>query len=1156
MGRRPGWRGRSWRARLGWRLLGSALIVVSVALPALALAAGDLNVVAGWANILALPVSALGLVLVFADRARAGGPADVVDVRRPWMAPPLDRMVERPELGGQLVAALTVPGPALAGLTTSLHGAGGFGKTTLAIWACHQPEISGRFPGGLLWVTVGQEVRGADLAVRINDLACALSGQRPAFSDPDAAGAELGRLLDQREPVLLIIDDVWEEAQLRPFRFGGQACSRLVTTRVPGLLSGGGSRIAVDEMSADQARKLVAGELAGLPAEAADQLARLAGRWPVLLNLINGVLRRRVAHGQPPQRAAEEMARQLAVEGPSAFDPARPADRSRAVAATVQASLALLDPADRERYLDLAIFPEDVDIPLAVLALLWPGCRIHALSEELAGLGLVADYRLDPPGPRLVVHDVMRAYLKACRTTTQQARAHQRLTGAAAALLPAGAERRPVPWWLLPSDAGYLWRYLPYHLYQAGQAGELTALVCDLRWVEAKTRLSGSAAAVEADLDLADTPTATTLRQALGQAASLLGPIEPPAALGATLACWLQAVPGLQALVGVYRATLSRPLLEPAWPLPGQPGPDPSAINVGHTGAVTSCAFSPDSALLATTGVDGTIRLWHVADRTERAVLTGHTGGVWSCAFSPDGGLLASTGNDRTARLWEVSTGTQVAVLSGHTGWVTHCAFSPDGTLVATTSDDGTARLWDVASGTQRTILNGHTGRIWSCSFSPDGTLLATAGNDQSVRLWQVGDGTEHQLLTGHTRGAWGCAFSPGNGLLATGDDDGMVHIWRIADGTGHRLLPGLSNRVWTCVFSPDGTLLAATSFRQVRLWKVATGTEAGVLAGLSSWVWHCAFSPDGALLATGSNEGTVRLWQVATGAEVAVLTGRATHVNSCAFSPDGLLLATGQEDGALQLRQVVDGNLRHTWIGHGNRIRGLAFSPDSALLATGSNDGTVRLWQVADGTAFAVLAAHGGVVFCCAFSPDGTVLAAGTERLVRLWQVADGTQRQVLTGHTGLVRSCAFSPDGTLLATVSTDRIARLWRIADGTTAATLTGHTDVINHCAFSPDGGLLATASDDGTLRLWNIPAGTAHSVLAGHTSWVEWSSFSPDGTLLATAGHEGTVRLWQILTGRCVSTLRLAGSLAGITWHPGGTLLCTVGGAGTYMLAYRP
>jgi multisubunit Na+/H+ antiporter MnhB subunit len=93
------------------------------------------------------------------------------------MAPPVDRIVERSELGDQLIAALTAPGavgvglttglagarwPGAAGvgLTTGLAGAGGFGKTTLAAWVCHWPEIRRRYAGGLLWVTVGQEIHG------------------------------------------------------------------------------------------------------------------------------------------------------------------------------------------------------------------------------------------------------------------------------------------------------------------------------------------------------------------------------------------------------------------------------------------------------------------------------------------------------------------------------------------------------------------------------------------------------------------------------------------------------------------------------------------------------------------------------------------------------------------------------------------------------------------------------------------------------------------------------------------------------------------------------------------------------------------------------------------------------------------------------------
>jgi WD40 repeat protein len=1073
------------------------------------------------------------------------------------MAPPLDRMVERPELGDRLLAALTGPLPVEVGLTTGLAGAGGFGKTRLATWVCHRPEIDWRYPGGLLWTTVGQEVHGPDLAERVNDLIFALSGERPPISDPDTAGAELGRLLDEHEAVLLVVDDVWEDAQLRPFRFSGRSCTRLVTTRIPDLLPPGGARIAVDAMSGDQARRLVADGVVGLPANVADRLADSTGRWPVLLNLVNGVLRHRVERGQAAERAAAGIIEALVAEGPVAFDPARPADRSHAVAATVEASMVLLDRANQERYLDLAIFPEDVDIPVDVLDLLWPDCRVDRLCEELVGLGLAADYRLDLPGPRLVLHDVMRAYLQTRRKATERATVHGRLINAAAGLLPAHEDHSGVPWWLLPADAGYLWRYVPHHLHQAGLIDDLASLVCDLRWVEAKNQRFGSMVTVEADLQLVDTPTATALRRVLRQIAPLLGPINPPTALGATLASRLHGVPDLQTTLDRYRATLPRPLLEPAWPLPDQVSPT-RPPRPDHTGTVISCTFSPDGTLLATTSLDGTARLWHVADGSAQRILSGHTGGVWDCAFSPDGALLATAGNDRTVRLWHVATGAEAGVLIGHTDWVTSCAFSPDGTLLATTSADATIRLWQLADGTTQAVLSGHISSVRSCDFRPDGTLLATAGEDGTVRLWEIATAREVGVLTGHVnpKGVWDCAFSPDGALLATAGDDRTVRLWHVATATQRASLTRHDTRVNSCTFSPDGATLATASQETVRLWHIANATVRTVLTGHIDTVLGCAFSPDGTLLATAGSDGA-RLWRAADGSPRAVLTSLNTKVNSCSFSPDGTLLATTGQDRTVRLWQVPGGRQQQTMIGHSSKVNRCVFSPDGTLLATASNDGTVRLWQVPSGTAQAVLSGHTGWAQSCGFSPDGTLLTTvGSDRTARLWQVADWTERTVLTGHTYRVQSCAFSADGLLLATVSEDRTTRLWSIVDGTELATLTSHTDSVNGCAFAPDDTLLATASADRTVRLWKLPEAAPHAVLIGHSATVFGCAFSPDGTLLASTSQDGTVRLWQVASGRCHCALRVAGPVSGIAWHPSGTLLCTVGGAGVYMLTYLP
>ena len=54
---------------------------------------------------------------------------------------------------------------------------------------------------------------------------------------------------------------------------------------------------------------------------------------------------------------------------------------------------------------------------------------------------------------------------------------------------------------------------------------------------------------------------------------------------------------------------------------------------------------------------DDAARLWVVASGKCAATLEGHSDGVSSVAFSPDGAFLATGSDDATARLWEVASG-------------------------------------------------------------------------------------------------------------------------------------------------------------------------------------------------------------------------------------------------------------------------------------------------------------------------------------------------------------------------------------------------------------------------------------------------------------------------------------------------------------------
>ncbi|MDX2230249.1 MAG: hypothetical protein NW220_11470 [Leptolyngbyaceae cyanobacterium bins.349] len=210
----------------------------------------------------------------------------------------------------------------------------------------------------------------------------------------------------------------------------------------------------------------------------------------------------------------------------------------------------------------------------------------------------------------------------------------------------------------------------------------------------------------------------------------------------------------------------------------------------GHQGSVLSVVFSPDGSKLATSGEDGTARIWDTSGK-QLAELKGHQGSVLSVVFSPDGSKLATSGDDGTARIWDTS-GKQLAELKGHQGSVWSVVFSPDGSKLATSGADGTARIWDT-SGKQLAELKGHQGLVWSVVFSPDGSKLATSGDDGTARIW---DTSGRQIAQYEGRGV----VSPGWQRIATivsptpleqasGAKGDLVKIWRIDD------LDGLINR-------------------------------------------------------------------------------------------------------------------------------------------------------------------------------------------------------------------------------------------------------------------------------------------------------------------------------------------------------------------------
>lgn len=273
-------------------------------------------------------------------------------------------------------------------------------------------------------------------------------------------------------------------------------------------------------------------------------------------------------------------------------------------------------------------------------------------------------------------------------------------------------------------------------------------------------------------------------------------------------------------------------------------------------------------------------------------VLRGHSDAVTSVAWSPNGALLASGSRDGTAKLWQPANEQNTVTYSGHTAPILSVAWNPAGSLLASGGNDQTVQVWDT-QGAHRRTFSGLGAPVSSIIWGIDGVTLyaATLGNGGHALSLLSGKITRSiARLNIHA-----LAFSPDGGYLAAATSDGVVSAITVKEPHTVALSRRLPGQALCLAWSPDGTKLAAGSSSNaadVLDFSPGTSTNNHVARHLThnGAVNGVAWEPSGAArLATASGDGTLNIWDTSGGAQ-AIYNGYGPAMLSVAWSSNGLV--------------------------------------------------------------------------------------------------------------------------------------------------------------------------------------------------------------------------------------------------------------------------
>uniref|UniRef100_A0A0L8HTX3 HECT-type E3 ubiquitin transferase n=1 Tax=Octopus bimaculoides TaxID=37653 RepID=A0A0L8HTX3_OCTBM len=386
----------------------------------------------------------------------------------------------------------------------------------------------------------------------------------------------------------------------------------------------------------------------------------------------------------------------------------------------------------------------------------------------------------------------------------------------------------------------------------------------------------------------------------------------------------------------------------------------------GHQDRLDSSVWSEKKNLLATSGFDSTLRVWHLPNRSHQylehtCVFQKEEGScesyVQECApenicWNCTGSLVAASMNN-IMNVWE---------MSGQKGYVD---VNPN--LI-------TAMTWPQSKGVADGIHKNSVDTLLIGRVNGSIAVVDIHGDNSFCRL---------ELEHCYRKVPVKCLAWPSEDKrFAVGFCDGTLSLCSRVDFKQPLTVDAFNTAIECIKYDPTGLLIGSFAIDDscVKIWLHKRKSIQCVYAlkhkcsvSMIEWCKMVGVGDDKTLtFAVGCENGCVYLWNIAQPSpHEAFLSPNVYAMESQEELSEATSSCPPAEDTLPEHR--FDNNLKplYVFVGHISKVTSLSFSPNALMLATGCLKGWLNIWSLKDGTLLQTYVGNGLVRSCCWFEEN-----------------------------------------------------------------------------------------------------------------------------------------------------------------------------------------